>query len=282
MESLYIRIGHKIFRQMGVSHFIEADETDLEYIRSSGVDVIDFDPNDAINMVLKPSNLIQTTPYVAIEGPDGIGKTTFIMKLYEYLINKGIKTIAIKEPGYTKAGAYIRQAIMKNELTLQEEMELFLADRLMTQNLVVRPALKQNKIVISDRTVISSMVYQGLVNHRREDKNQGRSLEAVRSLHNLVPNFIWPNKVLVGQLPVEVALERLQGRKEESNRFDQASIEYHTQVHGFFNTTHEWSRLETHYLDFSLPLEELLEAAYKAIMMKPFSFPTVFSQENLP
>ena len=103
--------------------------------------------------------------FIVMEGPDGSGKSTQIELLREYLTEQGYDSIITREPGGTVIGEAIRDVILDPEYKSMSditEMLLYAASRAQLMSEVVGPALEEGKIVISDRFVDSSIVYQGI------------------------------------------------------------------------------------------------------------------------
>ena len=103
--------------------------------------------------------------FIVMEGPDGSGKTTQINLLKEYLEEAGYECLITREPGGTVIGEEIRQLILNPEhieMSPVTEMLLYAASRAQLVHEVIGPALEEGKIVISDRFVDSSIVYQGI------------------------------------------------------------------------------------------------------------------------
>lgn len=103
--------------------------------------------------------------FITMEGPDGAGKSTQIEKLKDYLSNKGYDIILCREPGGTAISEAIRNVILNREFTEMghmTELLLYASARAQLVHEVIRPALLEDKIVICDRFVDSSAVYQGI------------------------------------------------------------------------------------------------------------------------
>ena len=103
--------------------------------------------------------------FIVMEGPDGSGKTTQINLLKEYLEEAGYECLITREPGGTVIGEEVRQLILNpehKEMSPVTEMLLYAASRAQLVYEVIGPALEEGKIVISDRFVDSSIVYQGI------------------------------------------------------------------------------------------------------------------------
>jgi len=121
--------------------------------------------------------------FICIEGLDGCGKTTQA-KLLAKKLEKSHNAVYTTEPSRGKIGTYIRSSYLYGEKRLSSVIEvlLFAADRIEHVETEVLPALKQGKLVISDRYVYSSLAYQGAA---------GLSLEWIEKVneHALQPDF---------------------------------------------------------------------------------------------
>jgi dTMP kinase len=101
---------------------------------------------------------------IAVEGADGTGKSTQAELLVEYLDRKGYPVQAVREPGGTKLGERVREILRDIGLagmSVEAEMFLYMASRAQLVGEVIRPALAQGKLVVSDRFLLSTAVYQG-------------------------------------------------------------------------------------------------------------------------
>ncbi len=103
--------------------------------------------------------------FIALEGPDGSGKSTQAHILSEKLRAEGYSCIVTEQPGGTEEGKRIRNILLNPEfdISAKTELFLFLADRAEHVAKIVEPTLKGNSIVISSRYLYSTLVYQGLV-----------------------------------------------------------------------------------------------------------------------
>lgn len=99
---------------------------------------------------------------IVFEGIDGTGKTTQIKLLADELVQKGYQVITTREPTDGQYGRKIRQLFTnRREVSLEEELELFMADRREHVEKVIAPALAAGKIVLTDRYYFSTAAYQG-------------------------------------------------------------------------------------------------------------------------
>ena len=151
--------------------------------------------------------------YIALEGPDGAGKTTQMTLLRQALTAAGVGFVAMREPGTTGHG---------DKLDATTEALLFSADRRHTVVSVVRPALARGDWVLSDRTYLTTLVFQGY--------GGGLSLEMLNALTDVAVEDTRPDVQVVLDLPVEESLGRKdplfqQGLTE--SRFENKGAEYH-------------------------------------------------------
>src|SRR4051812_45571444 len=103
--------------------------------------------------------------FLALDGPDGGGKTTQAATLAAWLRARGLDVVACREPGGTPLGERLRDLLLDREtvpLTLRAEMLLYMASRAQLVEQVIRPALESGRVVVSDRSLLASVVYQGI------------------------------------------------------------------------------------------------------------------------
>ena len=142
-----------------------------------------------------------TGHYVALEGIAGAGKSTIALYLADYLRSTGRDVVIVREPGGTPPGEGIRALLLHGEhLEPWTEALLFAAQRAQLVAEVVRPALAAGTWVISDRTVYSSLAYQGGA--------RGLGVETVRSVNAAGLLGTWPELVVVLELEPTTGLSR--------------------------------------------------------------------------
>ncbi len=159
-----------------------------------------------------------------MEGPDGSGKTTQINLLKEYLEEAGYECLITREPGGTVIGEEIRQLILNpehKEMSPVTEMLLYAASRAQLVHEVIGPALEEGKIVISDRFVDSSIVYQGIA------RKLGISTVSVVNAPGI--GIYRPDGIFFIDLSEAEGLRR---KKEQKNldRMEQEGIDFHHMV----------------------------------------------------
>jgi len=102
--------------------------------------------------------------FVALEGPDGSGKTTQAAGLTTWLASLGREVVATREPGGTALGERLRSILLDRSdiaLGMRAEMLLFMSSRAQLVEEVIRPALDRGAVVVVDRFLLSTVVYQG-------------------------------------------------------------------------------------------------------------------------
>ena len=157
--------------------------------------------------------------YVAFEGGEGSGKSTQARRLAERL---GPAAVLTREPGATALGARLRSLLLDPDgapVAPRTETLLMAADRAQHLAEVIRPALAEGRHVISDRSVFSSMAYQG----------GGRRLgvDAVRSLNEWALEGTWPEVVVLLDLDLDAARSRLD---RGLDRLEQEDLAFHERI----------------------------------------------------
>ena len=140
---------------------------------------------------------------VNLEGIDGCGKSTQSKLLLEKLEGKGEKVIILKEPTKRPHGQKLWDVLHgKRKASNEEILELFVLDRKQHVEEKIQPALDDGTVVLMDRYYYSSMAYQVA---------GGIDVEDIREKHVFAPR---PDVVLIFDLPVSVALERVKGHSD--------------------------------------------------------------------
>ena len=162
--------------------------------------------------------------FIVMEGPDGSGKTTQINLLKEYLEEAGYVCLITREPGGTVIGEEVRQLILNpehKEMSPVTEMLLYAASRAQLVHEVIGPALEEGKIVISDRFVDSSIVYQGIA--------RKLGISTVSAVNAPGIGIYRPDGIFFIDLSEAEGLRR---KKEQKNldRMEQEGIDFHHMV----------------------------------------------------
>ncbi len=149
--------------------------------------------------------------YIAVEGIDGAGKTSATNQLTSLLESRGQQVVRVREPGGTLVGEEIRQLLLSGPaMGPWTEALMFAAARAQLVDEVVRPALASGAWVLSDRSVYSSLAYQGV--------GRGLGIEQVKKVNEAGLGGTWPGRVLFLSLPVDVGLSRQKRRDRISSQ----------------------------------------------------------------
>jgi dTMP kinase len=166
--------------------------------------------------------------FIALEGPDGSGKTTQLNLLAERLRDTGRDVLLTREPGGTSVGESVRQILLSptsGEMTPLTELLLFMSARAELTARVIRPALEAGKIVLSDRFLLSSVAYQGAGGALGE--------ETVQQVGRIATAGVLPHLSVVVDVPCEVSRERRDGRGRD-DRMEAKGAAYHARVRQAF------------------------------------------------
>lgn len=197
-------------------------------------------------------------PYVAFEGIEGAGKSTVAQRVGVRLEADGVRVVRVREPGGTPAGEAIRQILLSHELAPESWTEalLFAAARAQLAAEVVGPALEDGAWVLSDRSVYSSLAYQGA--------GRGLGIQKVRSVNEPGLLGVWPSLVVL------LAVDPGEGlaRQEVGDRIGDEGVDFQRAVaEGFTQTAAaEPDRFVT--INTHMPLDEVVETAYREIRVR--------------
>lgn len=190
--------------------------------------------------------------FIALEGGEATGKTTTAKILKERLESKGYEVVITREPGGIPSAEAIRHTIMDFEMDAKTELLLYLAAR--REHLVskVLPALRQGKVVITDRFFMSSLVYQGYA--------RGLGIDEVKALNDFVCD-LYPDLNIIIDLPVEVSKKRKQ-QVEDINRLDLEGDAFHKKVETGYRLLAESGKYPVEVVDGTLGMEEMIDVIW--------------------
>lgn len=158
--------------------------------------------------------------FISFEGIDGVGKSTQLDLLVQFLNEQGRTVCRTLEPGGTDLGREIRELLLhrKGEVAPRAEALLFAADRAHHVATVVRPALERGEVVVTDRYLDSSVAYQG----------SGRDLgfNQVRELSLFAVDGLLPHLTVLLDLDAAKAAARRSKTGAEPDRLERAKIEF--------------------------------------------------------
>ena len=164
-----------------------------------------------------------TSRLISFEGIDGSGKSTQINLLSEWLTEKNIEFIIVREPGGTSISEGIRDILLdKQNLHLCNESEsfLFLSARAQLINEVIKPTLEDGKFVICDRFIDSTLAYQGY--------GRGLDLARLEAMNDMAIGGCVLGQTFLLDMDIENSIKRRSGN--EDDRMELAGINFMRKV----------------------------------------------------
>lgn len=148
--------------------------------------------------------------FICIEGLDGSGKTTHAHRIVRNLQKKGFDAVYTTEPSRGELGKFIRASVLQGKKRVPRVVEalLFAVDRVEHLEKMVKPALEEGKIVISDRCVYSSLAYQGAAE---------LDLEWIEEINRMA---LPPDLAIYIDVPPEVVVKRIRRKKSVMERLE--------------------------------------------------------------
>lgn len=198
--------------------------------------------------------------FLSFEGIEGAGKSTQITRLKTFLEEKNFRVLILREPGGTPFGEKLRQAILetKTELTPLAEAHLFAASRSQLLSEVIMKELSvPNTIIICDRYIDSSLVYQG---HSR-----GLGVAEVLEIHNIFPLNLVPHLTFYLRIGVETSEKRQKMRNAPKDYFEARGIEFYKKLVVGYDLMHELFPNRILKLDAEGSLDQVTDSIFKTM-----------------
>ena len=164
---------------------------------------------------------------ISFEGSEGSGKSTQISRLAARFQRAKREVVTVREPGGTELGEQIRNIIVHNskgdEMCAETELLHFAAARAQLVREVIAPALIAGKVVLSDRYLDSSTVYQGIARNLAADP--------VAQINRFAVGNVMPHLTVVIDVPTEVSLKRLKQRASDlPDRMERENVDFYKKV----------------------------------------------------
>ena len=197
--------------------------------------------------------------FIALEGPDGSGKSTIIKLIGDYLSKKGIDFIITREPGGTLISEEIRDIILDNKnvgMSAETEALLYAASRGQHVHEKIIPSLEKGKLVLCDRFVLSSLAYQG--------KGRGLGIEEVKAINDFAIKGTYPDLILFFHVDPELTLKR-KTKKLGGDRLEQEGKDFHKTVYQGYMELLEMYPKNIKLIDARKSIEEVLSQSKKEI-----------------
>ena len=194
--------------------------------------------------------------FIAFEGVDGAGKSTQVRLLGEHLERGGREVVFCREPGGTGLGEELRRILLdpgSGDLQPEVEVLLFMAARAQLCNKVIRPELESGKVVISDRFLWSSVVYQGVVG--------GLGVEEVLSIGRVATRGLLPDLTFLVDLDPAASHSGL----DDGDRMESRGIEFQRRVRQGFLALSEEFQDKFILVDGSASIEQVHQQVLDAL-----------------
>ena len=158
--------------------------------------------------------------FIVLEGPDGCGKSTQARLLVRTLRRRGLAVLHTREPGGTLLAEGIRRVLLRTRARIVPLAELFLYQSARAQHTQekILPALRQGKVVVSERYTLSSLAYQGF--------GRGIPLSVVEGLNRVAAHGLRPDLTFLLDLPPQKGLTR----RRALDRLEREALAFHQRV----------------------------------------------------
>ena len=168
-----------------------------------------------------------TGTFFTFEGPEGSGKSTQINLLAEELIDLGHEVVVTREPGGTPIGEEIRHLLIHSssgkEMSPEAELLLFAAARAQLVRELIQPSLQAGKIVICDRFLDSTTVYQGAARSIASDP--------VSYINQFAVGPVTPDLTFILDVPHEESMRRVKRRASDvPDRMEEENADFYKKV----------------------------------------------------
>ena len=198
--------------------------------------------------------------FITFEGIESCGKSTQVRLLANSLQHRGIQVYTTKEPGGTIVGMDIRNILLdstQSQLDSATELFLFLADRALHVNEVVKPALAKGNIVLCDRYSDSTLAYQhyGL----------GLSKDLIEQGNNLATDGLEADITIYLDVPVDISLSRIQAAIPSPDRIETRPNDFHQRVHDGFLTIANSNSQRIHIVNGTNEITEIHQAIVQIV-----------------
>ncbi len=198
--------------------------------------------------------------FISIEGLDGCGKTSVINLVSQQLKHDGVDLVCTKEPGGSTIANRVRDILVDKETKNMDyitETLLYAACRSQHLHDFIIPNLNEGKVVITDRYVDSSYVYQGIA------RNLG--LDQVMAINSLVVKDHMPDLTIYIDIAPEKCLARLRKARKAGVKVDLESLDFYNRVREGYLIINQLFKDRVVKINGDQPLEKLAKEIYEAI-----------------
>lgn len=159
--------------------------------------------------------------FISFEGTEGVGKSTLVTALRDWLTSQGKHVVLTREPGGTPLAEKLRELVLHDDMCADTELLLMFAARSQHIHDVIRPALDTGAWVLCDRFVDASFAYQGA--------GRGIAMERIQGLQDTFVTAL-PTLTFWLDAPVEIGLARA-AQRAETDRFEQEKSDFFKKIH---------------------------------------------------
>ena len=191
--------------------------------------------------------------FITFEGLDGCGKTTQIELLKDRLVSMGYNVLATREPVGTKISERIRDIILdvdNSDMSDTCEMMLYAAARAQLVEEVIKPLLGNHAVVLCDRFIDSSYVYQGIA--------RGLGVDVVRRINEIALAGVYPDATIFFDIPLEESKKRRLG----DDRIESEKMEFHKKVYEGYLHIAKMFPDRIHVIDASASVDEVADRVF--------------------
>lgn len=210
----------------------------------------------------KSSGLPRQGILITFEGSEGSGKSTQIDHLVSRVEAADLDVVVTREPGGTEIGEEIRHLLKHSaagkEMCPATELLLFAASRAQLVREVILPGLEQGKVILCDRFLDSTTVYQGVA--------RKISADPVSAINQFAVGDLLPDLTIVLDVPAEVGLSRIRHRASDlPDRMEEENIDFYRKVREGYLVLARSFPDRFVVIDGTLPSEEIQENIWNAI-----------------
>lgn len=203
--------------------------------------------------------------FITFEGGEGVGKTTQINLLKSYLLNINYKVVCSREPGGTIEGEQVRKLLVSGSSKTWDPMSealMFNASRRQHINKIIFPSLDKGYIVLCDRFIDSTIVYQGYAGSIEQS--------ILKDLHKKFCYNLYPDLTFFLDLEASLGLKRTRKRSDykEENRFENFGLDYHNKISKGFNNLANNNKERIITIDASQSIEQISKNIINFINLK--------------
>ena len=200
--------------------------------------------------------------FISFEGGEGVGKSTQIELLKTSLTKKNLNVLSTREPGGTKEGELIRKFLVSGEISSWDsysESLLFNALRREHINKIINPSLFKGDIVLCDRFIDSTIVYQGV--------GGGINQTLLLSLHKNFCYDLYPDITFFLSLDPKVGIDRTLSRNNKTeNRFENMGLSYHQKIQDGFKALSDKNNKRFFEINAELSVEKISNKIYNHVI----------------